>query len=782
VPGLKDHRSARFDLTASGDSGVIMSIPSGTYGTTPTAMLATVESGDAVYTSPGPYPLWKLKVAPNASSYSKSSGNRPVFKSQTVDQSFFLVPFQNLASQSGVLQPFGTGIGPTTASLVINNHDESPGNGTSVVAQLVWNDVRGNVLRTDSSGTVAPGGSSTLTVTPPTTAASVNVQQVGQADGVGGLNTCAYTYSMSGSAAGYTYILPIEKYQQPSQQGFASVFRFVGGMTDSGIVTPTFDSGADLIVNLPLAPDSGWGHVWGCAALAVVEPGLTLNGSVPNPSTFAIMDASPAFWNRTATPGSAIGNKIQFGSMGSTGVVGTADAGTPLYQQDIPIADATFTMDARSIDPAMQYAVGVIAGWSGSFPGRRSLDVLVRSSEIANIRCQSLWNGSSNNAPPAGWYTRAYSDSGWGNPATRNAFASGGTNENAGLDIWSSDPIQATGEQVMFRHHFDLPEDDHGADTGSFDSGTATCATNFQSNYISPQMSYVQAPTGSSSLDWTFQKLTGTGAFILQRCQIMASPTNTSQTGAVAVASIPDPSPGSEPSGVVTGRYTIPPAEDGWYYSLVTTNFNTIPGPGSSNITAEVTINWHDGDFSKIIYDSLAMALPSTGGKIIQAYVNEVLIVGTGATAIGPPLTGPRSGAAIQCYATNNVLAIIAEATHATTPVNWLNYAWAIFPSYYPLWVTTWAGDSNWADLEFIDDQYPASGGFVVTAAKEGVEMGHGYISLALWTRPSSITYSVSYHVEQIPKAVGWPMMLPLQNSYFNANPALGGDDFAMIL
>ena len=78
------------------------------------------------------------------------------------------------------------------------------------------------------------------------------------------------------------------------------------------------------------------------------------------------------------------------------------------------------------------------------------------STEVDTIygvgRCLSLWNGSSNDAPPSGWQTAGFDDSAW--PLAVQAFH-GATGETTGA--WSTQyPINAA-EETLFRQHFTIP-------------------------------------------------------------------------------------------------------------------------------------------------------------------------------------------------------------------------------------------------------------------------------------------------------------------------------------
>ena len=76
--------------------------------------------------------------------------------------------------------------------------------------------------------------------------------------------------------------------------------------------------------------------------------------------------------------------------------------------------------------------------------------------DIALAKGLSLWNGSSNNAEPAGWYGQSFDDSAW--PAAVEAYVSGDTPHLQPTNIWTSEyPISDT-EESLFRQHVLVPE------------------------------------------------------------------------------------------------------------------------------------------------------------------------------------------------------------------------------------------------------------------------------------------------------------------------------------
>jgi len=94
-------------------------------------------------------------------------------------------------------------------------------------------------------------------------------------------------------------------------------------------------------------------------------------------------------------------------------------------------------------------------------PGRRRVNVFVPGAPVSTgtqtiqssqsgIKCRSLWTGSSNTTPPAGWTTVGFDDSTWTTPVT---VGSGGP---GGAALWpTSTPASAT-EQALFRHVFTI--------------------------------------------------------------------------------------------------------------------------------------------------------------------------------------------------------------------------------------------------------------------------------------------------------------------------------------
>jgi hypothetical protein len=74
---------------------------------------------------------------------------------------------------------------------------------------------------------------------------------------------------------------------------------------------------------------------------------------------------------------------------------------------------------------------------------------IVQSSD-AGIKCLSLWTGSTNSSPPAGWTTVGFNDSAWTTPVTVSAAAPGGAN------LWpTSSPVNAA-EEALFREAFTI--------------------------------------------------------------------------------------------------------------------------------------------------------------------------------------------------------------------------------------------------------------------------------------------------------------------------------------
>lgn len=80
----------------------------------------------------------------------------------------------------------------------------------------------------------------------------------------------------------------------------------------------------------------------------------------------------------------------------------------------------------------------------------------------------SLWNGSSNNAPPASWETTGFSDAGWSN-AVAGANLGHGTSPivlpSTAAAIWATATAASVSEQCLIRQTFALP------------AGTITAAT-----------------------------------------------------------------------------------------------------------------------------------------------------------------------------------------------------------------------------------------------------------------------------------------------------------------
>jgi len=68
------------------------------------------------------------------------------------------------------------------------------------------------------------------------------------------------------------------------------------------------------------------------------------------------------------------------------------------------------------------------------------------------VKCLSLWNGSSNNAPPAGWQDTDFDDSAWPNAVHATPLFSGNL-----TGLWASGAPASDTEQVLYRHHFTIP-------------------------------------------------------------------------------------------------------------------------------------------------------------------------------------------------------------------------------------------------------------------------------------------------------------------------------------
>lgn len=69
----------------------------------------------------------------------------------------------------------------------------------------------------------------------------------------------------------------------------------------------------------------------------------------------------------------------------------------------------------------------------------------------------SLWNGSSNNAPPANWYTTAFNDSGWAAAVAMPGATDKSANLSNATALWASTSAQSATEQVLTRQIFTLP-------------------------------------------------------------------------------------------------------------------------------------------------------------------------------------------------------------------------------------------------------------------------------------------------------------------------------------
>jgi hypothetical protein len=85
-----------------------------------------------------------------------------------------------------------------------------------------------------------------------------------------------------------------------------------------------------------------------------------------------------------------------------------------------------------------------------SIPGGSAFTVTNTFDSSTASKALSLWNGSSNNAPPANWQTTGFSDAGWAAPVVTG---SGGGRSS----LWPTLAPLATNEQALVRQSFTLP-------------------------------------------------------------------------------------------------------------------------------------------------------------------------------------------------------------------------------------------------------------------------------------------------------------------------------------
>lgn len=103
--------------------------------------------------------------------------------------------------------------------------------------------------------------------------------------------------------------------------------------------------------------------------------------------------------------------------------------------------------------PTAEYTVTSGSGWVTDPFTNGSAGSGLQFVTSATTKSMSLWNGSSNNAPPTDWETPGFDDSAWG----------GSVVYTPGLNtIWpTAAPLDET-EQALFRMHFSLPVGNYG--------------------------------------------------------------------------------------------------------------------------------------------------------------------------------------------------------------------------------------------------------------------------------------------------------------------------------
>jgi hypothetical protein len=99
-------------------------------------------------------------------------------------------------------------------------------------------------------------------------------------------------------------------------------------------------------------------------------------------------------------------------------------------------------------------------------PALRRTDILITGSPATastvtapsstTSKALSLWNGASNNSPPAGWETPGFNDTAWSAPA--NPAGAAGGSDPAALFLWPTSVPLADAEQALVRQHFTLPD------------------------------------------------------------------------------------------------------------------------------------------------------------------------------------------------------------------------------------------------------------------------------------------------------------------------------------
>lgn len=730
MPGLAYHATNSFDLTAAGNSPVLFTIPPGSYGPTPVVVVGYEMTGHSfVYTNRY---YWQIRIPISSFSWTKISAvaTYPPNADSDLTSSIAPVPPNNLGP--GSLPTL-----PATAKLIATCNNEFPGSGTSVIGRLIWLDYYRNVLRTDNTPTLAPGTTYTLTVTPPVSSVFVNVHSLSQSDG-SQTNSVSYELDLTGTQTGYQVIYCYDPLLFGSA-GYVHATLGLPWLLDPAIHDPNLDGGATVLFYTPSGGDAGVyaNHLWGTAAITVVS----LANALSTQNSFGYPDLTNPIWG-------------MYGEDGSWGFSkGTND--------DVPVAVARISLgDPSVIDPQMSYGVGVYAGTTpGLIPPK--LGTYVRSDMIAKIKSQSLWNGSSNNATPSGWFSTGYPDSGWtqpvGSPSPLGTLVGA-----SGTDIWSQNPVAATGERAMFRHHFTVPDSTTGAVLGSYDTGVTTGAPpNTLSGYMIPAFSYVQGPSGSNELNMTLQVFSSPGLHNVWTWGLYASPTNSSMAGGYYVAQGSDATMGP----VTTARHVIPPGENSWYYSFITTNLD----PFTFVATIEVSVAWSLTHPERVTSDMFNFVIGyPTGGTIVEAYLNGALIL-TNATSSGTymSLVSAYPGGAISLNSGDNVLAFLVEATYGVDQKQWLNYAWGIWEGVTSDEVPDFSGNPNWQNIDFIKAVYPAA----VTQWPVGLAVGVGFVATAFWTRDMADPLHVSYDIVNVPKFSGSATLITIADSYYNPLP-----------
>jgi hypothetical protein len=139
------------------------------------------------------------------------------------------------------------------------------------------------------------------------------------------------------------------------------------------------------------------------------------------------------------------------------GIVAPASGMAYVIGCDIAVNNATgdgFPVQLQDGDIALRWcSLSAQSGGVDADPfGRGDASVVVESAVDIGVKVLSLWNGASNDAPPADWETAEYDDSAWG-----AAVEATDPYEWYATPLWDSATPSPSNEECLFRHAFTLP-------------------------------------------------------------------------------------------------------------------------------------------------------------------------------------------------------------------------------------------------------------------------------------------------------------------------------------